>query len=118
MHYLLYSRRELEPLLAHPAVRASGSVVCVDVWCWMVMALGDNQVNIRHSSFLSHQPTTHTSPAYTHSWLGAVPLVMAHFGRLFDETEETLSVEKAMELLERCVLVFMIDVGVGGWVGG
>ena len=28
---------------------------------------------------------------------------MAHFGRLFDETEETLSVEQAMELLERCV---------------
>ena len=28
-----------------------------------------------------------------------VPVVMAHFGRMFDETEETLSVEKAMELL-------------------
>jgi hypothetical protein len=30
-----------------------------------------------------------------------VPMVMAHFGRMFDETEETLSVEKAMELLEK-----------------
>lgn len=26
VHYLLYSRRELEPLLAHPAVRNTGSV--------------------------------------------------------------------------------------------
>ena len=34
-------------------------------------------------------------------WLGVVPRVMAHFGRLFDEAEETLSVEKAMELLEK-----------------
>jgi len=38
-----------------------------------------------------------------------VPEVLTFFGRLFDETEETLSVEKAMLLLEK---------GAGEWVGG
>jgi len=41
--------------------------------------------------------------------LGVAPEVLSFFGRLFDETEETLSVEKAMLLLEK---------GAREWQGG
>ncbi len=81
VHYLLYSRRELEPLLAHPAVRG--------------LAAG------------------------LEGGLGVVPVALQHFGRLFDETEETLSVEKAMGLLEKGARELVAQWrGEGGWVDG
>ena len=58
VHYLMYSKRELDPYIAHPRIIELG-------------------------------------------WLGNVPMIMEHFSKVFDEEEETLSVGRAMDLLEK-----------------
>ncbi|EWM23284.1 Dymeclin [Nannochloropsis gaditana] len=91
VHSLLYSRQHLEPLLAHPAVRALATA--------------------------SFPPSLPPFPSPSHpvqeggggGGLGLVPGVLEFFGRLFDETEGTLSVEQAMQVLEK---------GAREWVGG
>lgn len=75
IHYLLYSKRELEPYLQNPRIVELG-------------------------------------------WLGNLPSILDHFNRLVDEEEQTLSVEKAMDILERGARSLVSKMMRGGAEGG